>query len=109
MDWIAEGILTLSGLFRGHLSLIAIALTGVIMVYAGRTLSSWCSGWLGRLHGAFRIPVRAILNLALFGAIFFFVPAWLATLFSYFNNYTLAPVLVIIFIAIGLLADRHGR
>ncbi|MGI9276061.1 MAG: DUF3392 family protein [Endozoicomonas sp.] len=109
MDWIAKGIIALSGLFRGHLSLIAMALTGVTMVYAGRTLSSWCTGWLGRLHGAFRIPARALLNLLLFGAVFYFVPAWLTTLFGYFNNYTLAPVLVIIFIAVGLLADRYGR
>ena len=109
MDWITNNIIALSQLFRDNLSLVAMALTAVIMVYAGKTLSAWCSSWLGRLHGVLRIPARAALNLALFGAVFYFVPTWLAMLLGYFNSYTLAPVLMIIFITVGVFADRYGR
>jgi len=39
-------------------------------------------------------------------AIVFFTP-WLAKGLAHFNNYTLAPVLILIFAVIGILADRN--
>lgn len=109
MDWITDGILYLSRLCRDNLGVIAMALTAVTVVYAGKTLSAWSSGWLGRLHGVLRIPARAVLNLALFGAIFYFIPNLLTSLLGYFNNYTLSPVLLVVMICVGILADRYGR
>ena len=32
---------------------------------------------------------------------------WLAKGLAYFNNFTLAPVLILIFVVIGILADRN--
>ncbi len=35
-----------------------------------------------------------------------FVTPWLAKGLGYFNNYTLAPVLLLVFFVIGMIADR---
>ena len=109
MDGIAQIIITVSQFCRNNLTLAAIALTAVAVVFGGRTLSALCSNWTSRMHGVLRIPVRAAFNLALFGAVFSFVPYWLASLLAYFNNYTLAPVLLVLFILVGLASDRYAR
>ncbi|UYM17998.1 DUF3392 family protein [Endozoicomonas euniceicola] len=109
MDGIAQIIITVSQFFRNNLTLVAIALTAVAVVFGGRVLSALCSSWTARIHGVLRVPVRAAFNLVLFGAVFSFVPYWLATLLAYFNNYTLAPVLLVLFILVGLVSDRYAR
>ncbi|WP_252177968.1 DUF3392 family protein [Endozoicomonas sp. 4G] len=109
MEWITDSIIFLSKLARQHLDVIAMALTAVATAFIGRFIASWGSRWLDRLHAVLRVPVRAVLNLALFGAIFYFVPQWLGHLLSYFNHFTLAPVLLVIIICVGLLSERLGR
>ena len=109
MDGVAQLIIAVSQFCRNNLTLIAIALTAVAVVFGGKTLSSLCSGWTSRMHGVIRIPVKGAFNLALFGSVFYFVPYWLATLLAYFNNYTLAPVLLVLFVLVGLASDRYGR
>ena len=42
-----------------------------------------------------------------YGLAIIFVTPWLASALGYFNNYTLAPVLLLIFFLIGVLADRN--
>ncbi|KEQ18318.1 DUF3392 family protein [Endozoicomonas numazuensis] len=109
MEWITDGIIFLSKLARDHLDLLAMALTAVAVVFSGRFIASWSSSWLNRLHAVLRIPARAVVNLALFGAVFYFVPHWLENLLGYFNNYTLAPVLLVIGFCVGMLAEKLGR
>ena len=109
MDWITDGIIFLSKLSRDHLGVISMALTAVAVVFAGKSLSFWSTGWLSRLHGIMRIPARAALNLALFGAVFYFVPYWLGSILGYFNNFTLAPVLIVIALCVGIIAERFSR
>ena len=109
MDGIAQIIIAVSQFCRNNLHLIAIALTAVTVVFGGKSLSALCSSWTSRMHGVLRIPVRAAFNLALFGAVFSFVPYWLASLLAYFNNYTLAPVLLVLFVLVGLASDRYGK
>ncbi|AMO54669.1 hypothetical protein GZ77_24315 [Endozoicomonas montiporae] len=109
MDGIAQIIIAVSQFCRNNLTLIAIALTAVAVVFGGKALSALSCSWTSRMHGVLRIPVRAVFNLALFGAIFSFVPYWVASLLAYFNNYTLAPVLLVLFILVGLASDRYAR
>ena len=109
MEWITDGIIYLSKLAREHLDVIAMALTAVAIVFAGRFVASWSSSWMNRLHAVLRIPARAVLNLTLFGAIFYFMPQWLGNLLNYFNHFTLAPVLLVIAICVGILSEKLGR
>ncbi|WP_121410459.1 DUF3392 family protein, partial [Pseudomonas aeruginosa] len=41
-----------------------------------------------------------------YGLAMIFLTPWLAKGLGYFNNYTLAPVLLLVFFLIGVLADR---
>lgn len=109
MDGMAQIIILISEFCRSNLTIIAIALTAVTVVFGGKKLSALCSGWTTRMHGMVRIPARAVINLVLFGAVFYCVPYWLATLLAYFNNYTLAPILLVIFVLVGLASDRFAR
>ncbi len=109
MDWLSNIIIQLSAFGRDYLGIIAMALTAVAVVISGKSLAAIAGGWLSRLPTVLRIPGRAVFNLGLFGAIFYFVPYWLGSLLGYFNNYTLAPVLLVIAICIGALSDKVSR
>ncbi|WP_257292630.1 DUF3392 family protein [Endozoicomonas sp. ONNA1] len=109
MEWITDNIIFLSKLAREHLDVIAMALTAAAVAFVGRFIASWSTDWMNRLHAAVRIPARAVLNLVLFGAIFYFAPQWLGNLLGYFNHYTLAPVLLVITICVGILSEKLGR
>ncbi|MRI31581.1 hypothetical protein EOPP23_01060 [Endozoicomonas sp. OPT23] len=106
MDWLSSSIIQLSAFCRDYLGIIAMAFTAVAVVISGRSLAAVAGGWLSRFPTLLRIPARAVLNLGLFGAVFYFVPYWLGSLLGYFNNYTLAPVLLIIIVCIGILSEK---
>ncbi|WP_034004790.1 DUF3392 family protein [Pseudomonas aeruginosa] len=64
------------------------------------TLSRWSRSHLSDIS----LAIMATL-LVLFLAMVFVTP-WLAKGLGYFNNYTLAPVLLLVFFVIGMIADR---
>ena len=109
MEWLSGSIIQLSAFCRDYLGIISMALTAVAVVISGRSLAAVAGGWLARFPTVLRIPARAALNLGLFGAIFYFVPYWLGNLLGYFNNYTLAPVLLVIAICVGILSEKTSR
>ena len=109
MEWLSSSIIQLSAFCRDYLGIISMALTAVAVVISGKSLATVAGGWLARFPALLRIPVRAVLNLSLFGAIFYFVPYWLGNLLGYFNNYTLAPVLLVIAVCVGVLSEKASR
>jgi hypothetical protein len=109
MEWITDNIIALSQITRNHLDIIALALTSVTLVFTGSVIVNWGSNWLNRLPPLFRVPSRAVFNLALFGSVLVFVPTWFSHILGYFNDYTLAPILVVLVLSIGLLSEKPGR
>ena len=106
MEWLSDSVVDLSVFSRTYLPLIALMLTAVLVVYAGKPLLVWSMGWLGKLPAFLRFPARAILNMAALGLAFLYVPDWIADLFNLFNNMTLAPVMIVVLFLTGAFVDR---
>lgn len=106
MDLVLDLLATLSRWSRGHLYDISLAIMATLFVLFGpgindsvrRAISSW--NFLLR-------TLAFVLVCALgYGLAIIFLTPFLVQALSYFNNYTLAPVLLLIFFLIGVLADR---
>ncbi|MDP0561452.1 MAG: DUF3392 family protein [Candidatus Endonucleobacter sp. (ex Gigantidas childressi)] len=108
MEWLSNSVVALSHFSRSYLPLISLALTAVIIVYAGRSALAQGGRWLARYPAALRIPIRAVFNLAVLGGVLFYLPDVLTKLFGLFSDLTLAPVLLVMLLLSGVLADRYG-
>ena len=58
------------------------------------------------LNFVFRTLLFVLICAVGYGLAMVFVTPWLAKGLGYFNNYTLAPVLLLVFFVIGMIADR---
>jgi len=54
-----------------------------------------------------RVPFMALLCMVGSGAALIYATPWVIKGLSQFNNYSLAPVLVVVLVLIGVVADRR--
>ncbi|GGK03065.1 DUF3392 domain-containing protein [Pseudomonas matsuisoli] len=106
MDVILDLIATASRWSRSHLSEISIAILATLLVLLGPAINGWIQQRIGSLNFVFRTLLFVIICAAGYGLAMIHLPGWITQGLSYFNNYTLAPVLVLLFFVIGVLADR---
>jgi hypothetical protein len=107
MDFVLDLLATVSRWSRSNLSEIALALVGCLLVLFGADIKGWLEGRIGGLAGALRIPVMALLCTIGSGAALIYATPWVIRGLSQFNNYSLAPVLLVVLILIGVVADRR--
>lgn len=107
MDAVLDMIATLSRWSRGHLHDIALALMATLLVLFGPTINAWVQQRIGSLNFVFRTLLFVLLCAVGYGLAMIYVTPWLAQGLGYFNNYTLAPVLLLVFFVIGIIADRN--
>jgi hypothetical protein len=107
MDFVLDLLATVSRWSRSNLSEIALALVGCLLVLFGADIKGWLEGRIGGLAGALRIPVMALLCTIGSGAALIYATPWVIRGLSQFNNYSLAPVLLVVLIFIGVVADRR--
>ncbi|MGB1272028.1 MAG: DUF3392 family protein [Endozoicomonas sp.] len=108
MRWLGDVIIDLSDLSREHLSLICLALVAVVLVFVGKPIIQWSGRWINRLPVALKLPVRALFNVLVFGALVFYLPGWLEIVFNYFNDFTLFPVLLVVLLLSGVVSERYS-
>ncbi|MDG9886477.1 DUF3392 family protein [Pseudomonas putida CSV86] len=108
MDLVLDLLSTISRWSRSNLSEISLALVGCLLVLFGTDIKSWVEGRLGNLAGALRVPFMALLVLIGSGAALIYATPWVVRGLSQFNNYALAPVLLVVLVLIGVVADRRG-
>lgn len=106
MDVLLDLIATGSRWCRGHLSEISIAILATLLVLFGPAINAWVQSRIGSLNFVFRTLLFVIVCAVGYGLAMIYLPPWVAQGLGYFNNYTLAPVLVLLFFVIGVLADR---
>ncbi len=58
------------------------------------------------MAGALRIPIMALLCTVGSGLALIYATPWVVRGLSQFNNYSLAPVLLVVLVLIGVVADR---
>ncbi|WP_122588910.1 DUF3392 family protein, partial [Pseudomonas viridiflava] len=61
---------------------------------------------VGSMAGALRIPIMALLCTVGSGLALIYATPWVVRGLSQFNNYSLAPVLLVVLVLIGVVADR---
>ncbi|HEP9602306.1 DUF3392 domain-containing protein [Pseudomonas aeruginosa] len=106
MDYALDLIATLSRWSRSHLSDISLAIMGTLLVLFGPAINAWVQQRIGSLNFVFRTLLFVLICAVGYGLAMVFVTPWLAKGLGYFNNYTLAPVLLLVFFVIGMIADR---
>jgi len=106
MDLLLDLLTDLSRWSRGHLSEIALAIMATLLVLFGPGINDWIRRSIGGLNFLLRTLLFVLVCVAGYGLAIIFLSPWLANALGYFNNYTLAPVLLLIFFLIGVLADR---
>ncbi|KTC14181.1 hypothetical protein AO391_17735 [Pseudomonas marginalis ICMP 9505] len=107
MDWVLDLLATASRWSRSNLSEISLALVGCLLVLFGADIKGWVEGRLGSIAGALRVPLMALVCMVGSGAALIYATPWIVRGLSQFNNYSLAPVLVVVLVLIGVVADRR--
>ncbi|MCO1672187.1 DUF3392 domain-containing protein [Pseudomonas aeruginosa] len=106
MDYALDLIATLSRWSRSHLSDISLAIMATLLVLFGPAINAWVQQRIGSLNFVFRTLLFVLICAVGYGLAMVFVTPWLVKGLGYFNNYTLAPVLLLVFFVIGMIADR---
>lgn len=106
MDYALDLIATLSRWSRSHLSDISLAIMATLLVLFGPAINAWVQQRIGSLNFVFRTLLFVLICAVGYGLAMVFVTPWLAKGLGYFNNYTLAPVPLLVFFVIGMIADR---
>jgi hypothetical protein len=106
MDFLLDLLATVSRWSRSNLSEISLALVGCLLVLFGSDFKAWVEQRISNFAGALRIPLMALLVTIGSGAALIYATPWVIRGLSQFNNYSLAPVLLVVLILIGVVADR---
>lgn len=106
MDLVLDLLATVSRWSRSNLSEIALALVGCLLVLFGSDVKGWLEQRVGSMAGALRIPIMAMLCTVGSGLALIYATPWVVRGLSQFNNYSLAPVLLVVLVLIGVVADR---
>ncbi len=110
MDLLVDFTLTLSRWSRSHLSDISLAILATLLVLFGPDLNTWVRQRIGSFNFVFRtlifVALCALCALA-YGVALVHLTPWLTRGLGQLNNYTLAPFLLLVFLTIGIVADRR--
>ncbi|MGO4001299.1 MULTISPECIES: DUF3392 domain-containing protein [Pseudomonas] len=107
MDLVLDLLATVSRWSRSNLSEISLALVGCLLVLFGADFKGWIEQRLGNIAGALRVPMMSLLCVIGSGAALLYATPWIVKGLSQFNNYSLAPVLLVVLVLIGVVADRR--
>ena len=108
MDLLLDLIATLSRWSRSHLYDISLAIMATLVVLVGPGINAWVQRSISGLNFFFRTLIFVLVCAVGYGLAMVFLTPWLSQGLGHFNNYTLAPVLLLVFFLIGVLADRHN-
>ncbi|WP_339489739.1 MULTISPECIES: DUF3392 domain-containing protein [unclassified Pseudomonas] len=106
MDLLLDLTATLSRWSRSHLYDISLAIMATLFVLFGPAINAWVQRSIGGLNFVFRTIIFVVVCAVVYGLAIVFLTPYLSAGLGQFNNYTLAPVLLLVFFLIGVLADR---
>jgi hypothetical protein len=106
MDLLLDLIVTLSRWSRTHLYDISLAIMATLLVLFGPGINARVQRNTSNMNFIFRTLIFVLLCAIGYGLLIVFATPYMAKGLSFFNNFTLAPVLILVFFIIGILADR---
>lgn len=107
MDLVLDLIATLSQGCRAHLHNISLAILATLFVLFGPDLNAWLQRRLSGLNFVLRTQLFVLFCALVYGLGIINLTPWLAGALAQFNNYTLAPVLLLVLFLVGVLSERH--
>ncbi|MBA1273690.1 DUF3392 domain-containing protein [Stutzerimonas azotifigens] len=107
MDLLLDLIVTVSRWSRSHLYDISLAIMATLFVLFGPAINAWVRKSVSGLNFFFRTLIFVLVCAIGYGLAIVFLTPWVAQGLGHLNNYGLAPVLLLIFFLIGVLADRN--
>lgn len=107
MDMFISWIVSLSQWSRSHLSDISMALMAATLVLAGPHVNRWLRRQTATLNFIFRTLIFILVCAIGYGVAMIYLTPQLKLLLAQLNNYTLFPVLLVLFALIGIFADRN--
>lgn len=107
MDLLLDLIVTISRWCDRHLEQISLALVAVLLVLFGLSLGKYLQRLIGTMNIVFRVIILAIVYMLVFGLIINYLPQFVRELLSHLNYYSLFPILLLIMVFIGMIADKR--
>ena len=107
MDLLLDLIATVSRWSRHHLFDISLAIMATLFVLFGPALNAWVQKNIGGLNFVLHTLAFVMFCAVVYGLGIIYLSPWLAKGLAQFNNYTLAPVLLLSLFIIGVVADRN--
>lgn len=107
MDLVLDLIVTLSRWSRSHLGEIGLVLMATLLVLFGPALNAWLRRNIASLNFVLRTLLFMVFCALVYGFGIVFVTPWLVSGLAQLNNYSLAPVLLLAFVLLGIIADRR--
>lgn len=107
MDTLLDFIATLSRWCYKHLDQITLSIIAVALVLFGLSLGRYLQRLIGHMNIILRVIILALVYMIVFGLIINYVPNMTKQLLVQLNAYSLFPVLLIIIVFIGIIADKR--
>ncbi|GAB3372319.1 DUF3392 domain-containing protein [Azotobacter armeniacus] len=107
MDLLLNLFVTLSRWCRSHLDEIALAVVAALLVLFGPLINAWLQRRVGSLNFVFRALLFILLCALGYGMLIIHATPWLARALAQLNNHLLAPALILVFVGIGVIAERR--
>lgn len=107
MDMLIGWLVSLSQWSRSHLGDISLALMAATLVLTGPTINGWVRRHTASMNFALRTLIFVLVCALGYGLAMIYLTPLLKQLLAQLNNYSLAPVLAVLFVLIGIFADRN--
>ena len=107
MDTLLDFIVTLLKWCHKHLDQITLSIITVMLVFFGLTLGKYLQRVIGQVNIILRVIILALVYMIFFGLFINYIPGLIKDLLTQLNDYSLFPLLLIIIVFIGIIADKR--
>ncbi len=106
MEILNEAMSPIANWMRGHLGAISLMMVATLLVVYGSNLNGLVRNAIGGFHLIIRVVIFVALCAFGYGLITVYTVPWVAQAIGMLPNLWLPPVVVVIFIALGVVAER---
>ena len=108
-QWLFDGLQFAAQFLHPYLSQIAMLITVCLIALYANDLNKFIKGIVGRQHFIIRTVLFIVITAFGYGALTLWLTPFIATGLASLKNVWLAPVVSVIFIVLGVVADRKNQ
>lgn len=109
MEFISAFFIKLSGWMRPHLLQISMAFVATLLVVYGNTINKAIKRHINHYSFFLRVTIFVTICAFGYGLIMVFTTPFLAKLLARLEKLYLSPVVILSFLAVGVLAERRNQ